>query len=95
MNINSLINYSEKGILSKKIENKDFNITLFCMAKDTEITEHTSRKPGIVYVIEGNGIFNLKGKDIKMQQGIIIAMNKDEVHSLKAQENTSFILMLK
>ncbi len=93
--INELIEYSKKGILSKSIAGNDkLDVTLFCMAKGTEMSEHTSTKQGFVYVIEGNGVFNLEGKEIKMLPGVFIYMNENAVHSLKADENTSFILTL-
>ncbi len=94
-NIKELIEYPQEGILSKEIiKDEKQNITLFCMAKDTEIDEHTSTRTGFVYVVEGNGIFNLEGKDIKMLPGVFIYMKENAVHSLKAEENTSFILSL-
>lgn len=93
--IHELIKYSPGGILSKVIEkNEKMDITLFCLAKGTEISEHTSTKPGFVYVIEGNGIFNLDGKAITMSPGILIYMGENAVHSLRANENTSFLLVL-
>lgn len=94
-NILKMIEYPKEGVLSKEIiKEKRLNITLFCMAKNTEISEHTSTKSGTVYVIEGNGIFNLQGKDIVMTQGVLIHMKENAVHSLKAIENTSFLLSL-
>lgn len=94
-NINELIEYPKNGILSKVIvKNDKLDITLFCMAKETEISEHTSTKQGFVYVIEGNGIFNLEGKNILMSSGIFIYLKESAKHSLKAKENTSFILVL-
>ncbi len=93
--INELIDYSEGGILSKVIVNNDkIDVTLFCMAKDTELSEHTSTRQGFIYVIEGSGIFNLEGKDIVMSPETFIYMNENAVHFLKANENTSFILAL-
>jgi len=93
--INELIDYSDGGILSKIIvKNDKLDITLFCMSKGTEISEHTSTKQGFVYVIEGNGIFNLEGEDIVMSFGKFIYMKENAVHYLKASENTSFILVL-
>ena len=93
--INELIEYSKKGILSKEIvKNDKLNITLFCMAEGTEMSEHTSTKPGTVYVVEGAGIFNLEGKDILMAPGVFIYMEENSVHSIKANKNTSFILSL-
>ncbi len=94
-NINKLIEYPKSGVLSKEIvKNKDENITLFCMAKGTEIGQHTSTKKGFVHVLEGEGIFTLKGKKIKMLPGVFIPMNKNAIHSLSAIKNTSFMLYL-
>ncbi len=64
------------------------------MAKDTEISEHTSTKQGFVYTIEGEGIFNLEGKEITMSPGTFIHMKENAIHSLKANEDTSFVLVL-
>lgn len=94
-NIKGLIQYSESGVLSKVLfKSGKMDTTLFCMSKGTEIDDHTSTRQGIVYVLEGSGVFNLKGKKIKMESGVIIHMDKNAVHSLKAKENTSFILIL-
>ena len=59
-NINELIEYPKEGVLSKElIKTKKVNISLFCMAKGTDISEHTSTKEGFIYVLEGDGVFNL------------------------------------
>ena len=94
-NILEMIEYPEQGVLSKEIfKNGKMNCTLFCMASGTEISEHTSTKQGFVYVIEGNGIFNLQGKNIILREGVFIHMGENAIHSLKAKENTSFLLIL-
>ena len=91
----NMIEYPKQGIISKTvIKNSNVDIGLFCMVKNTEMSEHTSTKPGTVYVVEGRGIFNLKGKDIKMLPGTLIFMEKNAKHSLKAIENMAFILTL-
>ena len=95
LNIKQLILYSPKGILSKElVKTEQLNITLFCMAKGTKMSEHTSTKKGTVYVVEGKGIFELEGKKIEMLPGVLIFMEKNAAHSLKAKEDTSFILTL-
>ncbi|MDD1444408.1 cupin domain-containing protein [Dolichospermum sp. ST_sed3] len=94
-NIKKLVGYSEKGIVSKSIFKTDkFDVTLFCMAKNTSISEHTSTKEGIVYVLEGKGVFNLEGESIEMVPGTAISMKNNAVHSIKAPKKTSFILVL-
>jgi quercetin dioxygenase-like cupin family protein len=94
-NIKKLISYSEKGIVSKEIIKTDkIDVTLFCLAENTSISEHTSTKEGAVYVLEGKGEFNLEGENIEMISGTLISMKNNAVHSIKAEENTSFILIL-
>jgi len=94
-NIKELIEYPTEGIISKEVIKTDkADVSLFCMAKGTEISEHTSTKQGFVHVIEGKGIFNLERKDIEMKEGVFIFMKENAVHSLKANENTSFLLIL-
>ena len=64
------------------------------MAAGTDIGDHTSTKEGFVYVIEGKGTFVLHGEEIEMLPGVIIFMKENAPHSLKAEENTSFLLSL-
>jgi|SRR3989338_103548 len=93
--IKKLIEYPKEGIISKKIlKEKNLDVGLFCMAKNTEISKHTTTKKAGVYIVEGKGVFNLNGKNIKMSEGVFIYMDKNVIHSLKAKENTSFILCL-
>lgn len=93
--LTTLIHYNNGAILSKVIiaTNKK-NVTLFCMAKGTELSEHTSTKEAMVHVIEGTGTFVLQGKKIAMKPGTIICMEKNEKHSLKAEKNLSLLLTL-
>ncbi len=94
-NVKNLIHYSKEGIISKQIfRSGKLDTTLFCMAKGTEMSEHTSAKEALVYVLEGNGEFILNGRKIKMIPGATIHMQKKAPHSLKAKENTSFVLIL-
>ncbi len=90
-----MIEYPEGGILSKEVlKNDEVDVTLFCMASGKEIGDHTSTKAGTVYVLEGEGIFKLEGEEIKMKPGVFIYMNANALHSLKAKENTAFLLTL-
>ena len=94
-NILKMIEYPKQGIHSKSIfKNKKMDVSLFSMAKHSEMDEHTSTKHATIQVLEGKGIFNLEGNKIKMNPGTFIIMNKNAVHSLKAEENTSFLLIL-
>ena len=94
-NILEMIEYPKEGILSKDlIKTNKQNISLFCMSSNSEMSEHTSSRKAIVYILEGSGIFNLAGKKIKMKQGVLIFMKKNQKHSLIASKKTSFLLIL-
>ena len=94
-NIKDMIEYPTEGVLSKSlVKNDQMDVSLFCMAKGTEIGNHTSTKQGYVHVVEGNGIFNLEGEDIEMKEAQFIFMKENAVHSLSAKENTAFVLSL-
>lgn len=95
ISVGGQIEYRAGSILSKEVsKGRKFSITLFCMAKGTAISSHTSSREGLVYVIEGKGAFRLEGKDIMMRSGVLICMDSNAVHSLRADEDTSFLLML-
>jgi len=93
--LNKLIEYPKSGILSKVlIKSPTKDVTLFCMSKGSELSEHTSTKEGFVYVLEGKGTFILKNKKILMKKGVLIHMEKSAKHALKAKNNTTFLLTL-
>jgi len=94
-NLKNLIEYSPGGILSQEVfKNEAFDCTLFTMAEGTKISTHTSAKQGFVYIIEGQGVFNLEGKNIIMEPGVFIYMKESADHSLRAEKNTAFLLTL-
>jgi quercetin dioxygenase-like cupin family protein len=93
--ITELIEYSKNGILSKDlVKNEKLNVAMMSMAAGTELSEHTSTRQGTVYIIEGKGTFNLLGTDIEMTPGVLIHMDANSTHSLRAEEDTSFLLTL-
>ena len=93
--LKKLIEYPTSGILSKAVNKNDkVEISLFCMAKGTDLSEHTSTREGIIIVLDGKGEFILEGKSIEMLPGVFIYMSANAVHALKAQENTAFLLIL-
>jgi nitric oxide dioxygenase len=94
-NLRKSVSYQNGSILSRELR-KDgkLNVTLFCMAKGPELSEHTSSKEGFIYVLDGDGAFTLEGNQIAMVPGVAIFMKKGAAHSLKAKENTAFVLVL-
>jgi len=90
-----LIGYPKDGILSKSVIKSDkLDVTLFCLAKGSEITDHTSTREGFIYVVEGEGTFNLAGEEIAMIPGKFIYLSKNIVHSLSVKSDLTFLLSL-
>jgi nitric oxide dioxygenase len=89
------IEYPKAGILSKVlVKDNNCQYTLFCLAKDTELEEHTSTRNAVITVIEGKGTLTLEGQEIALKPGVFVFMPANAPHALKAEENLAFLLTL-
>ena len=89
------IDYPEAGILSKVLwKNELCQYSLFCLAVNTEISEHTSTRNATVQVLEGTGVLTLDGEKIPLAAGMFIFMAANAPHALEAHSNLAFILTL-
>jgi len=93
--LNKIMEFPPKGVFSRVLAKGEVsNYTLMCLAKGSDISEHTSTREAAVTVLKGEGIFVLNGKKIKMRPGVFIFMPKNAPHSLKASENLAILLSL-
>ena len=93
--LQGLMEFPREGVFSKVLVKGDIsNHTLMCLAKGTDISEHTSTREASVTVLKGKGIFVLNGKRIKMKPGVFIFMPSNAPHSLRAEENLAILLSL-
>ena len=89
------IRFSRGGIVSKVLSKGGrIEATLFCMARGTAMSEHTSSREAHILVLHGKGIFTLAGRPLKMSPGIHISMKPGTRHALKASGNLVFLLLL-
>lgn len=94
-NLAESMQFPREGIYSKVLVQSDAsNYTLMCLAKGSDISEHTSSREAAVTVLKGSGVFTLKGKKIKMKPGVFIFMPKKAPHALRADENLAILLSL-
>ena len=90
-----MMEFPREGVFSKVlVKTETSNYTLMCLAKGSDISEHTSTREAAVTVIKGEGIFVLKGKKIKMKPGVFIFMPKNAPHSLSASKDLAILLSL-
>jgi quercetin dioxygenase-like cupin family protein len=95
VNLKDKIRYSADGILSSLLWKDNIcQYTLFCLAKGTDISEHTSSKNAIVQVLEGEGMLTLNGEEIRLEPGVFVFMAANAPHGLKAESNLAFLLTL-
>ena len=94
-NLTDMMEFPKEGVFSKVLAKGDVsNHTLMCLAKGTDISEHTSTREGVVTVLKGKGTFILRGRKIKMSPGVFIFMPKNAPHSLSASEDLAILLSL-
>lgn len=90
-----MMKFPREGIFSTVIiKTLTANCTLMCLARGTDISEHTAGREAAVTVIRGSGIFILDGKTIKMKPGVFIFMPKNAPHSLRARDDLAILLTL-
>lgn len=93
--LNGLMQFPKEGIFSTVLAKSDnYNHTLMCLAKGTDIDAHTSSKDGVVLVLKGKGTFVLQSERIEMKPGVFIFLPANTVHSVKADDDLSFLLLL-
>lgn len=94
-NLEKMMEFPQEGVLSKVLVKTNVsNHTLMCLAKGSDISEHTSTREAAVTVLKGKGTFVLGRKKIKMKPGVFIFMPKDAPHSLSADEDLAILLSL-
>ena len=87
--------FPRAGIFSRVLAKTDAaNVTLMCLAKGSDISEHTTSREASVTVLKGKGVFMLNGEKIKMKPGMLIFMPKRAPHSLSASENLAILRTL-
>ncbi|MBW4426290.1 MAG: cupin domain-containing protein [Nostoc desertorum CM1-VF14] len=89
------IEYPSAGVVSKVLlKDNACQYTLFCLAANTDISEHTSTRNATINVIEGRGLLTLFGESISLEPGVFVFMPANAPHALKAEENMAFLLTL-
>jgi nitric oxide dioxygenase len=93
--LEKMMEFPKEGVFSKVLVKTDIsNHTLMCLAKGSDISEHTSTREAAVTVLKGKGTFILRRKKIKMKPGVFIFMPKNAPHSLSADEDLAILLSL-
>lgn len=89
------IEYSENGIISKRIlEKQTGNISLFSFDKGQKLSEHTAPFDAFVQVIEGESEILIDGKSHILKTGNSIIMPAGIPHAVNATERFKMMLTM-
>jgi quercetin dioxygenase-like cupin family protein len=83
----------ETAMTSRVLHKDDrFNITLFGFAAGHELKTHSVPIPALIYVVEGEGEFDLGSETVQVKSGSFIRMEALLPHAVRAK--TPFRMLL-
>jgi len=95
MDLNKLIEYSDNGIISKRLlDNSSGNITLFSFDRDQKLSEHSAPFDALVQVTEGKAEIRIGGNPNILRAGESIIMPANVPHAVYATEKFKMILTM-
>jgi len=95
MNFAGMVEYSEDGIVSKRVIQKDKgNISLFAFDKGQRLSEHTAPFDALVQVLEGKAGIIISGELFEVEAGHSIIMPANIPHAVNAIENFKMLLTM-
>lgn len=63
----------------------DYKIPLICMKPGQEIPPHASGT-GVFYIVSGKGVMTVEGREVEVQAGNMILVDKGESRGIRATE---------
>ncbi len=95
LNLESMLDFQEKSVVSRVLINKNVGtVTLFSFDKGEGLSEHTAPFDALVYIFDGEAEIKISGKDFVLKKGQMIIMPANEPHALKALEKFKMMLIM-
>ena len=93
--LNAIVRFPVGGIFSTVLsQSATSNHTLMCLAKGTDISEHTSSREATISVVKGQGVLRIRRKRVVLKPGVFITMSPRTPHALRATEDLAILLSL-
>ena len=85
----------KRGIHSQTLSDSDgVELVLFAMAAGERLSEHTSARPAIVHVLQGEGRLTVAGDEFPLAAGAWLRMTIRTAHAIEAETPLVFALYL-
>lgn len=95
LNVASMIDYSDGGIISKQVLKNDVgNITLFSFDKGQGLSEHTASFDAVVQILEGEAEIIIDKKPLLLKTGESVIMPANISHALNAITRFKMLLTM-
>jgi quercetin dioxygenase-like cupin family protein len=95
MNLKDKVDYSEEGIVSKRIIHKEKgNISLFAFDRGQKLSEHTAPYDALVQVLEGKADIMIDGNPFEVEEGHAIIMPAHIPHAVSAFVSFKMLLIM-
>ena len=84
-----------RGILSQTLSNEaEIEFSIFAFAPGEQLSEHTSARPAIIHILDGEGELTVGGDSYPARPGTWLRMAADVKHSLAARTSMRMVLYL-
>lgn len=84
-----------RGILSQTLSNEGgVELVVFAFAAGEQLSEHTSARPAIIHILDGEGELTVGGDSYPARPGTWLRMAADVKHSLAARTSMRMVLYL-
>ncbi|MCL2349131.1 MAG: cupin domain-containing protein [Planctomycetaceae bacterium] len=95
LNLKSLIDYAEGGVISKQVlKNEVGNITLFSFAQGQGLSEHTAPFDAVVQILDGEAEIRIGGNPLLLTTGETVIMPANIPHALHAVKKFKMLLTM-
>ncbi len=93
--LNDFVDYQDGSVVSKEVIRKDAGtVTLFAFDEGQGLSEHTAPFDALVYIVDGEGVITVAGKEFTLGAGEMIVMPANKRHSLKAVNRFKMLLVM-
>lgn len=90
-----LVDYQTQSIVSSQLLDRDTgNVTVFAFDQGQKLSEHTAPYDVLVQVVEGKGVFTVKGKEYTLSTGEVLIMPAEKAHTVRAEERFKMVLIM-
>ena len=89
------IDYADDAVVSKTLMNKKTGtLTLFAFDAGQGLSEHTSPYDATVYILDGEAILIINGKEVRASAGEMVIMPANIPHDVQAEERFKMLLIM-